>query len=62
MPIERSVDSRILKPDLERERWQRERAAMHDPDKDGRSNNGGKMYSSNVIEVWRLNEALPFDL
>lgn len=45
-PIERSIDSMITNASLSSERLQSERAAIHDPEIEGRENNGGRRYSS----------------
>ena len=45
-PIERSIDSTMMKAFLSKERLQSERAAIHDPEIEGRENNGGRRYSS----------------
>lgn len=49
IPIDNSVDSTTLKADLSRDRLQSERAAIHEPEIEGRDKSGGRMYNSNDI-------------
>jgi hypothetical protein len=48
-PSERSVDSITWNEDGSSDTEHSERAAMHDPDKEGNPNNGGRIYNSSAI-------------
>ena len=48
-PSDRSVDSITWNEDESSDTEHSERAAIHDPDKEGNPNNGGRIYSSSAI-------------